>query len=388
MKNGREVSNPGNPRPIYECWLDIPLSCQIRPGDSIGIFPRNSANVVQTLIEQQKWADQADVPFKIEFLSGCKKRKTLQFIPEQGSTIRQVLTDCMDLERPPSKLFLLSLLKYSTSPESSQALRILCSKEMMSTYVAEIMEKRVSILRILMLLDIQIPFGVLVENSARLLPRPYSIISGTTTSPGRIRIAFSWDTENPGLTTSMLRTYICDDAAKLPIHFYVRQPTGFRLEIEDTSRNLIMIGPGLGVIPYLGMLEEIQSSGDNQTDCTRLIFTSWRHKGLDDVFLNELEKFTSIAQLHFAYTRDTAEGTPKIYVQDLMWPARKEQIARLLMDPRTKVFICGESKVMIPQIELTLAKCLTEEQQLPAQEAQKMMNSFKHDKRIVIEQWF
>lgn len=356
----------------------------MRPGDSIGVFPQNGHDVVQKLIEHQDWVKQADMPFKIEFLPGSKKKKSLMFIPEQGSTIRKVLTNCIDFERP-SKLFLLALLKYCTDKEEAkQTLRMLCSKEMMAVYTQEILLKRVSIVTLLKQLNVKIPFSVLVEHSNRLLPRPYSIINGTTKKQGKIRLAFSWDSEKPGLTTSMLREYIITED-KFPLYFYIRQPTGFRLEVEDNSRPLIMIGPGLGVIPYLGMLEELSASVSD-TVSKRLLFTTWRNKGVDDVYLSELQQYELLSQLHFAYTRDTDQS--KTYVQNLILSQKRTEVTRLLQDPDTKVYICGEGKLMIPQIESSLVQCLRNDGRVSESDAQKMLKELKANKRIIVEQWF
>lgn len=367
-----------NPKPIYEFFLDVPSGTSFRPGDSIGIFPRNCDSVVEKLIQHQSWTNHVDVPFKIDFLPGSKKKKFLPFIPE-GSTIRRVLTECVDLDKPPSKIFLLSLIKYCTREETLNTIRILCAKEMMATYTREIMEKRVSIVDILIGLDVKIPFHVLFENCNRLLPRPYSIINGVSRSPGRIRMAFSWDSERPGITTTMLRSIITKDT-KTPIHFYVRQPTTFRLEVDDVHKDLLMIGPGLGVIPFLGMLEEVQ---DNKSNNQRLLYTTWRNQGIDDVFKKDLQ--SSSTELHCSYTRDNEE--PKRHVQDLLLSTAKA-VSSLLHHHNSKVFICGESKVMIPAIECSLARCLAEQHQLPETEAVGKIKELKQQKRIVIEPWF
>lgn len=384
IKKGREVTHPGNSRPIFEFWLDVPHSLPIRPGDSVAIFPKNRDDLVDHLIEQQGWTDRADNLFKIEFLEGCKKK--IQFIPKEGCTIRRALIECIDLDKPPSKLFLLSLLNYCQDAETNTAVRAFCSKEMKAIYTKEIMEKRISIARFLIDLNIQIPFKVLVENASRLLPRPYSIISGSTNVPGRIRLAFSWNSEQPGLMTTMLRKYIIEEI-KSPIHFYLRHPSDFRLNVQDEQHDLILIGPGLGVIPFLGIIDELKQTDSNSPKLERFLYTSWRNKGVDDVFLKELTQTETISHLSYAYTRDNNNSEPKVYVQDLILRSKKD-VGPLLASSNTKIFICGEGMIMIPQIELSLIKCLSEHLQLPEEAAKEKLKEFKQQKRIVIEQWF
>lgn len=342
--------------------------------------------MVDQLIAHQGWESQADVPFEITFLPGSKKAKSLQYIPTRGSTLRRVLLDCIDLDKPPSKLFLLSIIKYCPTEDAVKTVRLLCAKEMMTVYAKEVMENRVSVAAFLIRMDIQIPFSVLLENTQRLLPRPYSIINSPSKTSG-IRIAFSWDSELPGLTTTMLRSYICEESTRDPIYFYFRKPTSFRLDDNDMEKNLILIGPGLGVVPYIGMLEEVEAR-PVVAGKLRLIFTSWRNQGVDDVFRNELLSFKS-PKLHFANTRDNdKDQPPKHYVQDMII-SLKEELAPLLDDAcPSKVFICGESKVMIPQIEKSLVQCLMEELKITEGDAQKKIKELKEQQKIVIEQWF
>lgn len=375
IRTGKRLTPIDEPREIYELWLNCPTA-EIRPGDTIGIFPRNCDDLVQRIIDQQEWSTTADIPFKIELLPGAKKKTTMTFIPNSGSTIRQVLTECIDLtSRPPSKLFLLALLKYCPDEDTKRTLQFLCSKEGTSLYTQEIMEKRVSVAKLLLEGNVKIPFTVLLEHGTRLLPRPYSIVSSTTKTPDKIRLTFSWDPLLNGTTTSMLKKYIDNDMDQ-SVAFYLRTPTKFRFEVEDASRNLIiMIAPGLGVITYLGMLEELEKY--NKESSKRLLFTSWRNAGKDDVFLSEFQSLLNNESINYSYTRDGSEN--KVYVQDLIH-SKKEEISLLLKNnPDFKIYICGEGKVMIPQIVQAIGKCL------PTPE---LLQELQTGNQIVTEQWF
>lgn len=77
-----------------------------------------------------------------------------------------------------------------------------------------------------------------------------------------------------------------------------------------------------------------------------------------------------------------------MYVQDLIKDKFKTEMANLLTQTSAKIFICGESKIMIPQIELALAKCLESELNITESEAQEKIRDLKTMQRIVVEQWF
>lgn len=373
---------------IYEFWLKLPegLDHGHQPGDSIGLFPRNDPAEVQQLIEQQEWTSTADKPFRIEFSKDSKKKKSLLFVPDSGSTMRKVLINCIDIHRPPSKMFLLAILRYCKDDQIQHQLKILCAKETMNLYNSEIMEKRVTIKQLLIELDIRIPFSVLVEHSTRLLPRPYSIVNGPSRNPNELRMIFSWHSSSPGVATTMLKKIITDqEEHNNQVYFYLRNPSPFRLEKDDVDKNVIMIGPGLGVVPFLGFLDELEYLRASSTK-TRIIFTSWRQRGADDVIKGELQDYSLLNELLYAYTRDG--DSEKMYVQDLILSRKKSEVANLLLESNTKLFICGEGKVMIPQIEKAIVSCIADHLQLDSA-GEDFKNIWKMAKeKIVIEQWF
>lgn len=358
----------------------------VLPGDSLGIFPTNDEALVDALIQHQQWPSP-DSPFEIEYQPQSKKKKSLQFLPDKGISIRKCLLECIDLMKPPSKTFLLAILKFCASEDSANILKTLCAKETMSKYNSEVMEKRITTANLLKGLDIKIPFCTFLEHSTRLLPRPYSIISSSCRSPGRVRLAFSWDADHPGVTTSMLRRII-NEGCNTAVYFYVRTKTVFRLEPDDTQKNLIMIGPGLGVIPYLGMVSELEYRAQTEPNSrpTRILFTTWRNEGVDDVFRKEFETSSILDELHFSYTRHGIEPQRKEYVQSLIVNRRKEEIGKLLQIGNTKVFVCGEGKLMIPQIEESVLECLNSTSS--SADNRLLLDEMKKTGRIAIEKWF
>lgn len=341
---------------------------------------------MNTLIEHQGWAGDADKSCFIELIDSTnKKKKVPNYIP-QLATIRSILTNCIDIHRSPSKSFLLALLKHCRNDEQEFTVKVLCSKEGMAVYTAEVMEKRVSIVDVLLKLDLKVPFTIILEHCSRLMPRPYSIASAVDRHPERIRLVFSWSPEQPGLTTSMLRDYI-NSSSDVPVSFYFRQATAFRLQKEDFDKSLLMIAPGVGVSPFLGMLDACQPLTDENTE--RLLFTSSRYKGKDDVFLHELGNYSKSEILTETFMTHTRSDKEKIHVQELMYNKCKDRIAHLLRDGANfKCFICGEGRVMVPQIETSLVKCMSDVWKISNEEAASYLRDMKSKQYLVIDQWF
>lgn len=61
---------------------------------------------------------------------------------------------------------------------------------------------------------------------------------------------------------------------------------------EDPSRPIIMIGPGTGVVPFLGFLEHRHNQNRNGTSTGKTwLFFGCRHPDLDYIYRDEINKF-------------------------------------------------------------------------------------------------
>ncbi len=124
-----------------------------------------------------------------------------------------------------------------------------------------------------------------------------------------------------------------DEDAKLPV--YIEPNERFRVPM-DASRDIIMIGPGTGVAPFRGFVQERAETGASGRNW---LFFGARHFNTDFLYQTEWQDALQRKELHrldLAFSRDQAD---KIYVQD-----RLRQRSRELYDwlqNGAHFYVCG-----------------------------------------------
>jgi methionine synthase reductase len=297
------------------------------------------------------------------------------------------------------QLFLRALIEYTSHQDEKRFLEILCSKEGATTYANSIVNQKFTFLDVLRILKSCNPsLVVLLEHLPRLLPRPYSIASFNPENPNNFKIIFSVEHEGAnikGLTTRMLVEKIEKRSSWKPtVNFYFRQPTSFQYTIEDLAKNVIMIGPGTGVAPFLGFLQFRQqflkeTGAASQETGEAWLFTGCRYEKKNNLFDKQIRTYLDSGVLNThsaAFSRDP--GSQFKYVQDAI-VGHKEKFIKLLVSEQTKLYVCGEGKHMLPGIEATIIKCLESVNNHSSDEAATaMVVAMKKEGRYIEDVWF
>lgn len=230
----------------------------------------------------------------------------------RGSTVRQALLWAFDLTTPPAKFALAALAGWAADAREAATLRFLSSKDGRAAYKADIAAGRPSLLQLLKRFPSCKPnVTALLEMLPPLRPRMYSLTNSQAATPDRLEFAFHvvaysthWGTHAGVATTWLERD--CPESAWCAVH--LRPPTGFRPP-EDASIPIIMIGPGTGVAPFRGFLQQRRAARqDGQMLGTSwLFFGNWKREW-DFLYEEELQSFVSdgtLAHLHLAWSRET-----------------------------------------------------------------------------------
>ncbi|XP_050677902.1 methionine synthase reductase-like isoform X2 [Leptidea sinapis] len=331
-----------------------------------------------------------------------KKGKIPQHIPA-SSTIQHVLKHCVDLRGLFKKMFLLHLSRFTEQELERRILEYLCSKEGSNDYTIYILEKRLSLCDIFHLFpSCKPPVQILFEHLPRLLPRPYSIANSPQVNPNIVRICFSvmeTGVERKGLTTGWLEDIISNDmnitmktlslddtpneSPRVPI--YLRKNVN-NFVLPDHDKPIILIGPGTGVSPFIGFLQERESFKNEQILGSAWLFFGCRNAELDYIYKEELERFLQngvLSKLCTAFSR--SNNCEFKYVQDAIY-AHGEEVVKLLR-VGAYVYLAGDVKNIATQVKDVLIQCIAKHNNCSKDEAKEYLTNLEKNKRYLVDIW-
>ncbi|MFE2035293.1 molybdopterin-dependent oxidoreductase [Streptomyces scopuliridis] len=185
----------------------------------------------------------------------------------------------------------------------------------------------------------------------RLRPRLYSISSSPLADPGRIRLTVSvvrYENRQGRERKGVASGFLADAAPGSPVPVYVRRAAHFRPP-ADPATPMVMVGPGTGVAPFLGFLEERRARGHRAPNW---LFFGEQHLATDFYYqdeLDELRRDGTLTRLDTAFSRDQRV---KVYVQDRM----REHGARLWawLQEGAHFYVCGDASRMARDVDRAL----------------------------------
>jgi sulfite reductase (NADPH) flavoprotein alpha-component len=190
----------------------------------------------------------------------------------------------------------------------------------------------------------------LVDNLRPLQFRDYSIASSPAVHPETVHLTVATIryTDADRTYGGVASTFLADRGQSMRVH--LRPNHTFRLPAADVP--IIMIGPGTGIAPFRGFLQERQAAA--ATGRSWLFFGD-RRRATSFLYGEELQGFVdsgTLTRLDLAFSRDGAEGEPKRYVQHRM----AENAAELYdwLQDGAYVYVCGDADHMAKDVDATL----------------------------------
>ncbi|MGW1154126.1 molybdopterin-dependent oxidoreductase [Streptomyces rubiginosohelvolus] len=213
-----------------------------------------------------------------------------------------------------------------------------------------------------------------------LRPRLYSIASSPLEDPHRMRLTVSvirYESALGGMRKGVASTFLADAEPDSPVPVFVQRNDRFRPP-ADPATPMIMVGPGTGVAPFLGFLEERRALGHSGANW---LFFGEQHRATDFYYREELDTMSrsgTLTRLDTAFSRDQRA---KVYVQDRM----REHGAQLWSWLRdgAHLYVCGDASRMAKDVDRALRDIAVAHGGLEPDAAAAQVKQLASDRRYV-----
>ncbi|MGQ9349205.1 bifunctional nitrate reductase/sulfite reductase flavoprotein subunit alpha [Mycolicibacterium gilvum] len=235
-------------------------------------------------------------------------------------------------------------------------------------------------------LDLVREFGVRADPASwqevlvRLTPRQYSISSSPLVSPHEVQLTVSivrYRGADGTARGGVASTYLAELPDCTPVPVFLQRSPHFRPP-DDPNTPMIMVGPGTGIAPFRGFLQERRALGHRGPNW---LFFGDQHRDqnfyyrddlldmVDDGFLNRLD---------LAFSRDQRQ---RIYVQHKMLDYGAD-VWRWL-DDGAHFYVCGDATRMARDVDDALTEILRTHGKLSSDAARDYKREMVAEKRYV-----
>jgi len=326
--------------------LKLPHGASYRTGDHIAVYARNRPDQVDRALSRLGVLGETQVE-----VGGQGSR--FRHLPIGSTvTVRQLLTDFVELQDPAPRRALDLIASHTRCPNSKAQL------DAMAADWAGVSEKRLTVLDILDVVPAaELPLDAFVELSAAIAPRFYSIASSPMVSPDHVDLivgttrapAWSGLGEHQGFASSYMRDVRAGDE----VFGYVRSPNPPFAPPADPTVPMILVGPGTGFAPLRGFLQERaaqRAQGTATGDI--LLFFGCRHPDHDWLCREEVEAWAADGLVQPFLAFSAVPTHPWRFVQDAVL-AEQERVWAALQ-AGAQIFVCGDGRYMAPAVRETL----------------------------------
>uniref|UniRef100_A0A672NU81 Methionine synthase reductase n=1 Tax=Sinocyclocheilus grahami TaxID=75366 RepID=A0A672NU81_SINGR len=403
--------------------LELDISEQnlaYQPGDAFDILCPNRASEVEELLLRLDLQTQKNCAVQVNLLKNSSKKaaKIPLHIPQNGS-LQFILTWCLEIRSAPKKAFVRALADFTQNSSEKRRLLELCSKEGSADYNSFVRDANVCLLDLLRAFPSCLPpLSLLFEHLPKLQPRAYSAASSSLQHPGKVHFVFNVvefpaRPEHPartGLCTGWLADHVSSILRPLgtvlaserlgtsaPPKVHVRpRPSGTFHLPADPSVPVVMVGPGTGVAPFIGFLQQREKEREANQEATfgeTWLFFGCRHKDKDFLFREELERFAhngTLSHLIVCFSRDEPDAAGTVnrptYVQHNL-SLHAKNVASILLKDKGSLYVCGDAKNMAKDVNDTLLEIIGNELQIDKLDAMKTVAGLREEKRYLQDIW-
>lgn len=391
VSKNQELQSKEADRSTRHVELTLPEGITYAAGDHLGVFPENPAALVNAVAERCGVRLTDVVVLRDGGAGGASTEALPCGIP---ITAYDLLTYHVDLAGALSRRELRALARLCPCPPEQVALLGLAGD---TAFKTEVLAGKLSLLDLLLRFrSVECGLATLLSLRPLLKPRYYSISSSPRMQPRECSITVgvhSCVRKAGGVLEGLCSHYL----AALPVGAQVRvvvkdTKSSFRLP-EDAAKDVILIGPGTGLAPLRGFIQERAALRKTGVPVGKtVLFFGCRQPAHDYIYEQELTAYArsgDLSGLHVAFSRQP--GQPRTYVQDLI----REQAADVykLLTSGAYVYVCGDAKNMAPQVHAELCALLQHQSEaadktaLSAEQAEAYLAELKAAGRYLQDVW-
>ncbi len=376
----RNLCSEASSKTVCHYELDLTDSgIEYKPGDCLEVQAINDESLVDQLIEVMAW--QADTEVNIG-------KRTMP--------LRQALINHLEIRDPSIKLLEmisgashdLSMRKRVSDMDKGALEEFLYGHDVLSLvteYSRQPLEKTDLKSRLMGLFGKpqvypRFDANIFVNYLKSLQPRAYSIASSQAAHPNSVHLT-SAEVEynkNARQHKGLCSNFLASQAhANKPAACWLL-PNKYFAVPEDNDTALIMIGPGTGIAPFIGFLQERQArkaSGKNW-----LLFGD-RTAANDFLYKDELNAFKAegtLSKLDTAFSRDQEE---KVYVQHKIIEAAADFFQWL--EEGAVIYVCGDAKHMAEDVDKAIHSVIETAGNMTSEQAHSYVKQLQRNQRYL-----
>ncbi|KAL0893935.1 hypothetical protein ABMA27_014023 [Loxostege sticticalis] len=390
IKVNRELHKGGG-RSCLHVELDITDSkMRYEAGDHVAVYPINDTDLVERLGSITN-ADLDEIFSLINTDTESSKKHPFPC----PTSYRTALSHYVEITALPRTHILRELAEYCTNEDDKKKLLLMAtnSQEGKALYQSFITDACRNIVHILEdIPSCKPPLDHLCELLPRLQPRYYSISSSPKLHPETVHITAvvveyktSTGRVNKGVATTWLAKHKPEPGKPLPrVPVYIRK-SQFRLPLQPQTP-IIMVGPGTGLAPFRGFLQERAHARANGKEVgENILYFGCRHRDQDYIYQDELEEYEKKGDvvLNVAFSRDQEQ---KVYVTHLL-EKNIDKIWDILGTRNGHFYVCGDAKNMAVDVRNIVLKAVQEKGGKTEAEAVQFLKKLDSMKKYSSDVW-